>query len=122
VHAMHGRVRPTFCCDLTDRLRLSPFRLQHETLCCCTLCSHVTLTPDHQQSIHCGTRGQLGTQEVDIPDDTFPCGASAWRRAVYILSRQHLGLSLHPSTILSQVVLLTGLALAVVDLLKVWPR
>jgi hypothetical protein len=79
------------------------------------------MTPDHQHSSYCA-RGQPGLQPMDIPDDAFPCGASAWRRAAYILGHLHLGLSLHPSTTLVQVVLLAGLALAVVDLLKVWPR
>jgi hypothetical protein len=78
------------------------------------------MTPTHQQSSYCFTGAHLGS--MDMPSDTFPCEASAWRRAAHVLSHLHLGLSRDPSVLITQLALLAGTALAVADLLKVWPR
>jgi hypothetical protein len=77
------------------------------------------MTPLHQQSSYCSAPGRHG---MDMPSDTFPCKAPAWRRAAYVLSHLHLGLSEDLSMALTQVALLSGLVLSLVDLLKVWPR
>jgi hypothetical protein len=79
-------------------------------------CSHVTMTPDHQRSTYCSTPGHLSG--MDVPSDTFPCTASAWKRAAYIISHLQLGLSSNPSIIITQIAMLTGLALSLVDLMS----
>jgi hypothetical protein len=99
---MHGKARKTPACPCSLHAR------------------HITMTPTHQQSSYCSTDARFSNIGMprDVAVDTFPCKASAWRRATYVLSHLHLGVSSDPSMLLTQIALLAGLTLGVVDLLR----
>jgi hypothetical protein len=103
-------------------LRLSSSFLGPCTFVASFACSHIANMPVTFQSAWCA-RLRHSEAYRSMREAGFPCDAPVWVRAWHVMTHLHLGLSSDPPIFVTQLAMLVGVVLAVVDVLRVWrPR